>query len=86
MREIRIALIDDNREFIQDFGQTLAQGFEAAGLQCDIQIYHDAFSFECAAAKDDKEEHGIGNQNVKLAAKKYGAIILYKKRKCSALH
>lgn len=51
MREIRIALIDDNREFIQDFGLILAQSFETAGLQCDIQIYHDALSFECAAAE-----------------------------------
>lgn len=51
MREIRIALIDDNREFIQGFGQILAQSFETAGLQCDIQIYHDALSFECAAAE-----------------------------------
>lgn len=51
MREIRIALIDDNREFIQDFGRMLAQGFQASGMQCDIQIYHDALSFECAAAE-----------------------------------
>lgn len=36
---------------------------------------------EVSTAKADKEEHGIGNQNVKLAAKKYGAIILYKKEK-----
>ncbi|MDE6749894.1 MAG: GHKL domain-containing protein [Lachnospiraceae bacterium] len=36
---------------------------------------------EVPTAKDDKEEHGIGNQNVRLAAKKYGAIILYKKEK-----
>ena len=36
---------------------------------------------EVPTAKADKEEHGIGNQNVKLAAKKYGAIILYKKEK-----
>lgn len=34
---------------------------------------------EVPTAKADKEEHGIGNQNVRLAAKKYGAIILYKK-------
>lgn len=51
MKEIKIALIDDNREFIQNFGRMLAQGFEAAGLQCDIQIYHDALSFECAGAE-----------------------------------
>lgn len=36
---------------------------------------------EVPTAKADKEEHGIGNQNVRLAAKKYGAIILYKKEK-----
>lgn len=36
---------------------------------------------EAPTAKADKEEHGIGNQNVKLAAKKYGAIILYKNEK-----
>lgn len=36
---------------------------------------------EVPTVKADKEEHGIGNQNVKLAAKKYGAIILYKKEK-----
>ncbi len=36
---------------------------------------------EVPTAKADKEEHGIGNQNVRLAAKKYGAIILYNKEK-----
>lgn len=36
---------------------------------------------EVHTAKADKEEHGIGNQNVRIAAKKYGAIILYKKEK-----
>lgn len=51
MREIRIALIDDNREFIRDFGQMLMQGFQAVGVQCDVHIYYDALSFECAAAE-----------------------------------
>ncbi|MDE5867079.1 MAG: LytTR family DNA-binding domain-containing protein [Lachnospiraceae bacterium] len=51
MRNIKIALIDDNREFIQDFRQMLEQSFQGEGVQCDIQIYHDALSFKCAAAE-----------------------------------
>lgn len=29
----------------------LEQGFQEEGVQCDIRIYHDALSFECAAAE-----------------------------------
>lgn len=51
MRKIKIALIDDNREFIQNFRRILEQGFQEEGVQCDIQIYHDALSFECAESE-----------------------------------
>lgn len=49
MREIKIALIDDNQEFIEGFGQTLMREFRTAGVQCEVQVYKDALSFECAA-------------------------------------
>lgn len=48
MREIKIALIDDNQEFIQDFGQMLMKGFRTVGVAALVEIYPDALSFEVA--------------------------------------
>lgn len=48
MREIKIALIDDNQEFIQDFGQMLMKGFRTVGVAALVEIYPDALSFEAA--------------------------------------